>query len=94
MAGAIRSSSVSALLDRPLPEDPTLDTHYTTAFTVGHSITLIGIAYDRTPIAAWFRRSSKQRSRPRSFILIFLYGRRKHIGAHVNQRWIISGCSV
>jgi hypothetical protein len=58
-----------------------------TAFTVGHSVTLIGTAYNLAPIGAWFP----------PFIeaaiagSIFYMAIENIIGANVNQRWIITG---
>jgi HupE/UreJ protein len=58
-----------------------------TAFTVGHSVTLIGTAYNLASIGAWFPpfiEASIAAS-------IFYMAIENIIGANLNQRWIITG---
>jgi hypothetical protein len=58
-----------------------------TAFTVGHSITLIGTAYDLAPIGAWFPPFIEAAIAASIFYMAI----ENIIGASVNQRWIITG---
>jgi hypothetical protein len=58
-----------------------------TAFTVGHSITLIGTAYDLAPIGAWFPPFIEAAIAASIFYMAI----ENIIGANVNQRWIITG---
>jgi hypothetical protein len=58
-----------------------------TAFTVGHSITLIGTAYDLAPIGAWFPPFIEAAIAASIFYMAI----ENIIGANLNQRWIITG---
>jgi hypothetical protein len=58
-----------------------------TAFTVGHSITLIGTAYNLAPIGPWFPPFIETAIA----VSIFYMAIENIIGANVNQRWIITG---
>jgi hypothetical protein len=58
-----------------------------TAFTVGHSITLIGTAYNMAPIGAWFPPFIEAAIAASIFYMAI----ENIIGANVNQRWIITG---
>jgi hypothetical protein len=58
-----------------------------TAFTVGHSVTLIGTAYNLAPIGAWFPPFIEAAIAASIFYMAI----ENIIGANVNQRWIITG---
>jgi hydrogenase/urease accessory protein HupE len=58
-----------------------------TAFTVGHSITLIGTAYDLAPIGGWFLPFIEAAIAASIFYMAI----ENIIGADLNQRWIITG---
>src|SRR5215471_3069104 len=58
-----------------------------TAFTVGHSITLIGTAYNMAPIGAWFPPFIEAAIAASIFYMAI----ENIIGANANQRWIITG---
>jgi hypothetical protein len=58
-----------------------------TAFTLGHSVTLIGTAYDLAPIGAWFR-PFIETAIAASIVYMAL---ENIIGANLGQRWIITG---
>jgi hypothetical protein len=58
-----------------------------TAFTLGHSVTLIGTAYNLAPIGAWFPPFIEAAIAASIFYMAI----ENIIGANVNQRWIISG---
>ena len=58
-----------------------------TAFTVGHSITLIGTAYNLAPIGAWFPPFIEAAIAASIFYMAI----ENIIGANVNQRWVITG---
>jgi HupE / UreJ protein len=58
-----------------------------TAFTVGHSVTLIGTAYNMAPIGAWFPPFIEAAIAASIFYMAI----ENIIGANVNQRWIITG---
>jgi HupE/UreJ protein len=58
-----------------------------TAFTLGHSVTLIGTAYDLAPIGAWFR-PFIETAIAASIVFMAL---ENIIGANLGQRWIITG---
>ena len=58
-----------------------------TAFTLGHSVTLIGTAYNLAPIGAWFPPFIEAAIAASIFYMAI----ENIIGANVNQRWIITG---
>jgi HupE / UreJ protein len=58
-----------------------------TAFTLGHSVTLIGTAYNMAPIGAWFPPFIEAAIAASIFYMAI----ENIIGANVNQRWIITG---
>ncbi|MGC2202685.1 MAG: HupE/UreJ family protein [Stellaceae bacterium] len=58
-----------------------------TAFTLGHSITLIGTAYNLAPIGPWFPPFIEAAIAASIFYMAI----ENIIGANVNQRWIITG---
>jgi HupE/UreJ protein len=58
-----------------------------TAFTVGHSVTLIGTAYNMAPIGAWFPPFIEAAIAASIFYMAI----ENIVGANVNQRWIITG---
>jgi hypothetical protein len=58
-----------------------------TAFTVGHSVTLIGTAYNLAPVGAWFR-PFIETAIAASIVYMAL---ENIIGANLGQRWIITG---
>ena len=58
-----------------------------TAFTVGHSVTLIGSAYNLAPVGAWFPPFIEAAIAASIFYMAI----ENIIGANVNQRWIITG---
>src|SRR5271165_1504395 len=58
-----------------------------TAFTVGHSITLIGTAYNLAPIGAWFPPFIEAAIAASIFYMAI----ENIIGAKLSQRWIITG---
>jgi len=58
-----------------------------TAFTVGHSITLIGTAYNMAPDGAWFPPFVEAAIAASIFYMAI----ENIIGAKLNQRWIITG---
>jgi hypothetical protein len=58
-----------------------------TAFTLGHSVTLIGTAYDLAPIGAWFR-PFIETAIAASIVYMAL---ENIIGANLGRRWIITG---
>jgi hypothetical protein len=58
-----------------------------TAFTVGHSITLIGTAYNLAPIGAWFSPFIEAAIAASIFYMAI----ENIIGAKLSQRWIITG---
>ena len=58
-----------------------------TAFTLGHSVTLIGTAYNLAPIGAWFPPFIEAAIAASIFYIAI----ENIIGANVNQRWIITG---
>jgi hypothetical protein len=58
-----------------------------TAFTVGHSVTLIGTAYNLAPIGPWFPPFIEAAIAASIFYMAI----ENIIGANVNQRWIITG---
>jgi len=58
-----------------------------TAFTLGHSATLIGTAYNLAPIGAWFPPFIEAAIAASIFYMAI----ENIIGANVNQRWIITG---
>jgi hypothetical protein len=58
-----------------------------TAFTVGHSVTLIGTAYNMAPMGAWFPPFIEAAIAASIFYMAI----ENIIGANVNQRWIITG---
>ena len=58
-----------------------------TAFTVGHSVTLIGTAYNLAPIGAWFPPFIEAAIAASIFYMAI----ENIIGANLNQRWIITG---
>ncbi len=58
-----------------------------TAFTVGHSITLIGTAYNIAPVGAWFPPFIEM-----AIAVSIVYMALENIvGANLNRRWIIAG---
>jgi hypothetical protein len=58
-----------------------------TAFTVGHSITLIGIAYNIAPVGAWFPPFIET-----AIAVSIVYMALENIvGANLRRRWIIAG---
>jgi hypothetical protein len=58
-----------------------------TAFTLGHSVTLIGTAYNLAPIGAWFPPFIEAAIAASIFYMAI----ENIIGADLNQRWIITG---
>ena len=58
-----------------------------TAFTLGHSVTLIGTAYNLAPIGAWFPPFIEAAIAASIFYMAI----ENIIGANVKQRWIITG---
>ena len=58
-----------------------------TAFTLGHSVTLIGTAYNMAPIGTWFPPFIEAAIAASIFYMAI----ENIIGANVNQRWIITG---
>jgi len=58
-----------------------------TAFTVGHSVTLIGTAYNLAPIGAWFPPFIEAAIAASIFYMAI----ENIIGAKLSQRWIITG---
>jgi hypothetical protein len=58
-----------------------------TAFTLGHSVTLIGTAYNLAPVGAWFR-PFIETAIAASIVYMAL---ENIIGANLGQRWIITG---
>jgi hypothetical protein len=58
-----------------------------TAFTVGHSITLIGTAYNLAPIGSWFPPFIEAMIAASIFYMAI----ENIIGAKLSQRWIITG---
>jgi len=58
-----------------------------TAFTLGHSVTLIGTPYNLAPIGAWFPPFIEAAIAASIFYMAI----ENIIGANVNQRWIITG---
>jgi HupE / UreJ protein len=58
-----------------------------TAFTLGHSVTLIGTAYNLAPIGTWFPPFIEAAIAASIFYMAI----ENIIGANVNQRWIITG---
>jgi HupE / UreJ protein len=58
-----------------------------TAFTVGHSVTLIGTAYNLAPIGAWFPPFIEAAIAASIFYMAI----ENIIGANAKQRWIITG---
>ena len=58
-----------------------------TAFTVGHSVTLIGTAYNIAPVGAWFPPFIEM-----AIAVSIVYMALENIvGANLNRRWIIAG---
>jgi hypothetical protein len=58
-----------------------------TAFTVGHSVTLIGTAYNLAPVGAWFPPFIEAAIAASIFYMAI----ENIIGAKISQRWIITG---
>jgi len=58
-----------------------------TAFTVGHSVTLIGTAYNLAPVGSWFH-PFIETAIAASIVYMAL---ENIIGANLGQRWIITG---
>jgi hypothetical protein len=58
-----------------------------TAFTVGHSVTLIGTAYNLAPVGAWFPPFIEAAIAASIFDMAI----ENIIGAKISQRWIITG---
>src|SRR6266436_7447215 len=58
-----------------------------TAFTLGHSVTLIGTAYNLAPIGAWFPPFIETAIAAS----IFYMALENIIGANLGQRWLITG---
>jgi hypothetical protein len=58
-----------------------------TAFTVGHSVTLIGTAYNLAPIGPWFPPFIEAAIAASIFYMAI----ENIIGANLSQRWIITG---
>jgi hypothetical protein len=58
-----------------------------TAFTLGHSVTLIGTAYNLAPIGSWFR-PFIETAIAASIVYMAL---ENIIGANLGQRWLITG---
>src|SRR5271170_1361371 len=58
-----------------------------TAFTVGHSITLIGTAYNIAPVGAWFPPFIEMAI---SVSIVYM-ALENIVGANLNRRWIIAG---
>jgi hypothetical protein len=58
-----------------------------TAFTVGHSVTLIGTAYNLAPIGPWFSPFIEAAIAASIFYMAI----ENIIGANLSQRWIITG---
>jgi len=58
-----------------------------TAFTLGHSVTLIGTAYNLAPIGAWFPPFIEAAIAASIFYMAI----ENIIGANLGQRWIITG---
>jgi hypothetical protein len=58
-----------------------------TAFTVGHSITLIGTAYNLAPVGPWFRPFVEAAIAASIFYMAI----ENIIGANLSQRWIVTG---
>jgi hypothetical protein len=58
-----------------------------TAFTLGHSVTLIGTAYNLAPVGSWFPPFIEAAIAASIFYMAI----ENIIGANVSQRWIITG---
>jgi len=58
-----------------------------TAFTLGHSVTLIGTAYNLAPVGAWFPPFVETAIAASIFYMAI----ENIIGANLRQRWIITG---